>query len=145
MNRLLGQDVPTASSAEALIPSRRTIVDLFQTQVICHALSTAVEVNNKSLSYLSLSNRVDRLARDLRSHGVGCGDTVALCLRRTENLIIGMLGVLKAGAAYLPVNPSDPTYRLGQIIGHAASRFVVTDSQSMTNLPDVPSPVYVMD
>jgi syringomycin synthetase protein SyrE len=145
MNRLLGQDVPTAPPAEALMQSRPTIVDLFQAQVISNAFATALEANNKSLSYVSLSSRVDRLARDLKSHGIGCGDIVALCLKRTENLIIGILGVLKAGAAYLPLNPSDPTYRLGQVIEHAASRFIVTDSQSMTNLPEVSSPVYVLD
>jgi acyl-CoA synthetase (AMP-forming)/AMP-acid ligase II len=107
--------------------------------------STALEVNNKSLTYASLGSRVDRLARDLRSHGVGCGDIVALCLKRTENLVIGMLGVLRAGAAYLPLNPSDPSYRLGQVTSHAPSRFIVTDSQSMMNLPDVSSHVCVLD
>jgi non-ribosomal peptide synthetase component F len=56
-----------------------------------------------------------------------------------------MLSVLKAVAAYLPLNPSDPPYRLGQVISHAASRFLVTDSQSMTNLPDVSSHVCVLD
>lgn len=55
-----------------------------------------------------------------------------------------MLGVLKAGAAYLPLNPSDPPYRLGQVISHAA-RFIVSDSQSMANLPDVSLHVYVLD
>jgi amino acid adenylation domain-containing protein len=145
MNRSMGQDIPTVSSAEDLTQSRPTIVDLFQAQVISSAFSTALEVNNKSLSYASLGSRVDRLARDLRSHGVGCGDIVALCLKRTENLVIGMLGVLTAGAAYLPLNPSDPAYRLGQVISHAASRFIVTDSQSMTNLPDVSSHVCVLD
>jgi amino acid adenylation domain-containing protein len=145
MNRSLGEDTPTASSAANLTQGRPTIVDLFQAQVISNAFSTALEVNNKSLSYASLGTRVDRLARDLRSYGVGCGDVVAICLKRTENLVIGMLGVLKAGAAYLPLNPSDPPYRLGQVISHAASRFIVTDSQSMTNLPDVSSHVCVLD
>jgi amino acid adenylation domain-containing protein len=145
MNRSLGQDTPTVSATEDLTQSRSTIADLFQAQVISSALSTALEVNNKSLSYATLGSRVDRLARDLRSHGIGCGDIVALCLKRTENLVIAMLGVLKAGAAYLPLNPSDPPYRLGQVISHSASRFVVTDSQSMTNLPEVSSHVRVMD
>jgi amino acid adenylation domain-containing protein len=145
MNRLLGQDVPTPSSAEDLTQSRPTVVDLFQAQVISNAFSTALEVNNKSFSYASLGTRVNRLARDLQSHGVGCGDIVALCLKRTENLVIGMLGALKAGAAYLPLNPSDPPYRLGHVISHAASRFIVTDSQSMANLPDVSSHVCVLD
>jgi amino acid adenylation domain-containing protein len=145
MNRSMGQDIPIVSATEDLAQSRATIVDLFQAQVISSAFSTALEVNNKSLSYASLGSRVDRLARDLRSHGVGCGEIVALCLKRTENLVIAMLGVLKAGAAYLPLNPTDPPYRLGQVISHAASRFIVTDSQSMTNLPDVSSHVWVLD
>jgi non-ribosomal peptide synthetase component F len=141
----MGQDTPTVSAAEDLTQSRSTIVDMFQSQVISSALSTALEVNNKSLSYATLSSRVDRLALELRSHRIGCGDIVALCLKRTENLVIAMLGVLRAGAAYLPLNPSDPPYRLGQVISHAASRFIVTDSQSMTNLPEVSCQVCVMD
>jgi amino acid adenylation domain-containing protein len=141
----MGEDTQTVSTTEDLTQSRSTIVDLFQARVISGALSTALEVNNKSFSYATLSSRVDRLARDLRSHGIGCGDIVALCLKRTENLVIAMLGVLKAGAAYLPLNPSDPPYRLGQIVSHAASQFIVTDSQSMKNLPDVSSQVWVMD
>jgi non-ribosomal peptide synthetase component F len=88
MNRSLGEDIPTASSAEESTQSRPTIVDLFKAQLISSA-STALEVNNKSLSYAFLGSRVDRLARDLRSQGVGCGDIVALCLKRTENLVIG--------------------------------------------------------
>lgn len=144
MNRSMGQDLTTISVTENLPQSRPKVVDLFQAQVIAGATSTALEVNNKSLSYASLGSRVDRLARDLRSQGVGRGDIVALCLKRTENLVVGMLGVLKAGAAYLPLNPSDPPYRLGQVISHAA-RFIVTDSQSMANLPDVSLPVCVLD
>ncbi len=145
MNRSMGQDTSTVSATEDLTQNQCTIVDMFQAQVISNALSTALDVNNKSFSYAAIGSRVDRLARDLRSHGIGRGDIVALCLKRTENLVIAMLGVLKAGAAYLPLNPSDPPYRLGQVITHAASRFVVTDSQSMTNLPEVTMPVCVLD
>jgi amino acid adenylation domain-containing protein len=145
MNRSLGQDAPTDSTTEDLTQRRSTIVDLFQAQVISSALETALEVNNTSLSYAFLGCRVDRLARDLNRHGIGRGDIVALCLKRTENLIIGMLGILKAGAAYLPLNPSDPPYRLDQVLTHAGSRLIVTDSQSMDNLPDDSSHIFVLD
>jgi amino acid adenylation domain-containing protein len=145
MNQSLGQDLTTVSSAEELAESRSTIVELFQAQVVSRALSTALEVNNRNFSYASLGRRVDRLARDLRKNGIGRGDIVALCLKRTENLIIGMLGVLKAGAAYLPLNPSDPPYRLDQVISHAASRCIVTDSQSLTTLPEVSAHICVLD
>ena len=60
---------------------------------------------------------------------------MAICLKRTENLLVAILGVLKAGAAYLPLNPEDPPLRLGRIIAHAAARFTVTDSTGKTESP----------
>ena len=67
MIRSMGEDTQTVSTTEDLTQSRSTIVDLFQAQVISGALSTALEVNNKSFSYTTLSSRADRLARDLRA------------------------------------------------------------------------------
>jgi amino acid adenylation domain-containing protein len=145
MNHSLGQDMPTSPSMEELTYVRSSIVGLFESQVTSRALATALEVNNKTFTYASLSQRAGRLARYLKAHGIGSGDIVALCLKRSENLIIGMLGVLKTGAAYLPLNPGDPALRLGQVLSHATSRFIVTDSQSMTNIPAVSSQVYVLD
>ena len=145
MNHSLGQDMPTAPSMEELTQGRSSIVGLFESQVRSRTLATALEVNNKTFTYASLNQRAEWLARYLRTHGIGCRDIVALCLKRTENLIIGILGVLKTGAAYLPLNPGDPPLRLGQVLSHAASRFIVTDSQSMTNLPEVSSQVCVLD
>ena len=136
---------PPATTINEAALSQSTVLDLFERQVTSQPFSTALEVNDKAFTYNSIGSRADRLARHLRKKGIGCGDVVAICLRRTENLVIGILGVLKAGAAYLPLNPSDPTLRLGQVISHAASRFIVTDSQSMTNLPEGSSQVFVLD
>ncbi len=136
---------PPATTINEAALSQSSVVDLFERQVISQPFSTALEVNDKTFTYHSIGSRADRLARHLRTKGIGCGDVVAICLRRTENLVIGILGVLKAGAAYLPLNPGDPTLRLGQVISHAASRFIVTDSQSMTNLPEGSPQVFVLD
>jgi amino acid adenylation domain-containing protein len=113
-----------------------SVIALFERQVDVQPSATALEVNDKSFTYAYIDSQANHLARQLKTKDIGRGDVVAICLRRTENLVIGLLGVLKAGAAYLPLNPSDPKLRLAQVISHAAARLVVTDAQSMINLPD---------
>jgi nonribosomal peptide synthetase DhbF len=120
---------------DASMLNQFTVVSLFERQVSLQPCSTALEVNDKSFTYKALDSLANALARQLKKLGIGCNDVVAICLKRTENLLAGILGVLKAGAAYLPLNPDDPPLRLGRIIAHAAARFTVTDNASKTNLP----------
>jgi amino acid adenylation domain-containing protein len=127
------------------MPSQSTVVSLFERQVTLRPYSTALEVSDKSFTYIALDSWANSLARQLKRLGVGCNDVVAICLKRTENLLVGILGVLKAGAAYLPLNPDDPPIRLGQIIAHAAARFTVTDSDSKRNLPKESSEHLLLD
>ncbi len=130
---------------DASMLNQSTVVSLFERQVSLQPGSTALEVNEKSFTYIALDSLANALARQLKRLGVGCNDVVAICLKRTENLLVGILGVLKAGAAYLPLNPDDPPLRLGRIIAHAAARFTVTDSASKTNLPDESSELLLLD
>jgi amino acid adenylation domain-containing protein len=113
-----------------------TIVASFERQVISQPYATALEVTDKTFTYQALNSQANRLARQLNRQGIGSDDVVAICLKRTENLVIGILGVLKAGAAYLPLNPDDPPLRLDHIVTHAGARVVVTDSKSKTNLSE---------
>jgi nonribosomal peptide synthetase DhbF len=122
-----------------------TVVSLFERQVSLRPYSAALEVNDKSFTYKALDAWANSLARKLRKLGVRCNQVVAICVKRTENLLAAILGVLKAGAAYLPLNPDDPPLRLGQIISHAAARFTVTDSASKTNLPSESSQLLFLD
>ncbi len=143
MTHLLAQSLShTAVSPSPIGP---TIVDLFTEQVASRPLSIALEAHGETFTYAALGARIDALAQWLTANGIGRGDVVALCLRRTENLVIGMFGVLAAGAAYLPLNRSDPSLRLSQVIQHAKSRFVVTDSQSMANIPPGLADICVLD
>jgi amino acid adenylation domain-containing protein len=122
-----------------------SIVALFQRQVIRQPYATALELNDKSLTYAALDALSNRLARKLRDLGITFNDVVAICLRRTENLLVGILGVLKAGAAYLPLNPHDPPFRLGRILSQAAARVTVTDSDSKAHLPEDVSQLLFLD
>ena len=83
-----------------------TVVASFERQVISQPYATALEVNDKTFTYQTLDSRANRLAQQLNRQGVGSNDVVAICLKRTENLLVGILGVLKAGAAYLPLKVS---------------------------------------
>jgi amino acid adenylation domain-containing protein len=145
MTHSVSPDRATAGAYRGSALDQSTIVSLFEAQVISRPFSTALEVNSRTLTYSQLASRAHRLANYLRANDIGRGHVVAICLKRTENLVVGMLGVLIAGAAYLPLNPSDPALRLGQVMSHAATRLLVTDSQSMTNLPEGSVQVCVLD
>ncbi len=80
-----------------------------------------------AISYSSLARSVDRLAAVLRKHGVAPDHTVGLCLDRSPGLIAAVLGTLRAGGAYLPIDPSYPAERIAQMIEDGAPRVVLTE------------------
>ncbi|HVG07325.1 MAG TPA: amino acid adenylation domain-containing protein [Thermoanaerobaculia bacterium] len=93
-------------------PRNATLVELFAAQVERAPEAPAVVFGNDSLTYAELDRRANRLARHLIGLGVGPGSLVGLCLERSADLIVSFLGILKAGAAYLPLDPSSPAERL---------------------------------
>ncbi|HEX8007172.1 MAG TPA: condensation domain-containing protein, partial [Trebonia sp.] len=88
-----------------------SLAELFQRQVRRNPAATAVVVGGAEFSYDAVNRRANQLARLLTAHGVTPGSRVALCLPRDLNLIIAMLAVLKAGAAYVPVDATHPPTR----------------------------------
>ncbi len=89
---------------------------------------TAASFNGADLRYADLAVRADAIAHALVQRGVRPGDIVGLCLPRSLDLVAGVLGILKAGAAYLPLDPEYPAERVRFMIGDSATRVVVTDS-----------------
>jgi amino acid adenylation domain-containing protein len=118
-----------------------TLVHLFATEALTRPSSIALELSDRSFTYAFLDGQAERLAISLKAQGVTRGDVVALCLRRTENLVVALLGVLRAGAAYLPLSPKDPALRLGQVIAHAGAKCIVTDANSEAHLPQTALPI----
>ncbi|WP_086821039.1 non-ribosomal peptide synthetase [Allokutzneria sp. NRRL B-24872] len=92
----------------------------------------ALTCENEHLSYRDLAERVNRLARILIADGIGPGDLVGLAFARSAEMIIAMLAVTTAGAAYLPLDPSYPEDRL---------RYLVDDARPALVLADVPLPI----
>jgi amino acid adenylation domain-containing protein len=122
-----------------------SIIALFKRQAALRPFASALEVNDRTLTYEALDARSNSVARQLTELGVQFNEVVGICLKRTENLIIGILGVLKAGAAYLPLNPEDPPLRLGWILARAEARFTLTDSDSKSHLPEGSSQLLLLD
>ncbi|MCF6522532.1 non-ribosomal peptide synthetase [Streptomyces sp. JJ36] len=88
-----------------------------------------------TVSYAELDSRADRLARHLRTLGVGPGTLVALCTPRSPDTYTGILGVLKAGGAYVPVDPGYPAERIRHMLADCAASVLLTHSSLRDRLP----------
>ncbi|HEX5216632.1 MAG TPA: amino acid adenylation domain-containing protein [Vicinamibacterales bacterium] len=105
----------------------RTLVDLFEAQVQQRPDADAVRCGDGCVSYAALDRRASRLAADLRRRGVTIDDRVGVCLQRSPDLIVAVLAVLKAGAAYVPLDPLYPLERLRFIAADAGCRVILTE------------------
>ncbi|MGW0801595.1 amino acid adenylation domain-containing protein [Nonomuraea sp. NPDC002799] len=122
-------------------PAAATLPRLFTGQVRARPDAAAVTFEGRSLSYAELDAAADRLARRLRRAGVERGDLVGVHLRRSDTLLVCLLAVHKAGAAYLPLDPDHPAERLAMIVADARPRL----SLSATTPPDcLPGPVLLL-
>jgi amino acid adenylation domain-containing protein len=95
----------------------------------------AIAAGEEQVDYRTLDQRVERLARRLRSKGAGPGSFVGLSLERSVDLYVGLLGILRSGAAYVPLDPGYPTERLAAMLSAADVKFIVTRSASRERLP----------
>ncbi|MBV7698589.1 non-ribosomal peptide synthetase [Streptomyces sp. TRM70350] len=97
-----------------------------------------------SVTYKELEQRANRLAHRLAEAGAGPDGTVALCLRRGPGLVTAILAVLKAGAAYVPLDPEYPAERLGLLLRDAAPPIVVCDAELVGRLPLAPGTTRIL-
>jgi amino acid adenylation domain-containing protein len=105
----------------------------------------AIGYENEHLTYTEVNKRANRLAHHLRRLGAGPETFVGVCLHASPNLVEGILGVLKAGAAYLPLDPTYPRQRIAFMLSDAHPRIIVTQSDLLHILPEVPGQVICLD
>ncbi|WP_327701908.1 amino acid adenylation domain-containing protein [Streptomyces decoyicus] len=108
-------------------PDEAGVNELFEDCAARHVDAVAVVHRDRKLTYGELNELANGLADVLRTRGVLPGDTVGVCVERSPELIVGLLAVLKCGAAYLPFDASWPDERLWTLFGDARCRRVLTD------------------
>ncbi|MFF5289240.1 Pls/PosA family non-ribosomal peptide synthetase [Paractinoplanes globisporus] len=114
-------------------PVRRTLVDILDATVRDHATSRAIDTGATTLTYRELADQVEALRSRLSEHGIGVGDRVGVRVSSgTADLYLAILGVLAAGAAYVPVDADDPEERAELVFGEADVCAVIGDGLSVT-------------
>lgn len=104
----------------------RTVAEWFEETALAAPDAVAVTDGESELTYGELRNRADRVATWLRDNGAGPETIVGVCVPRTVSLVIALLGVVRAGAAYLPIDPELPDGRLRFMLANAGATHVVT-------------------
>jgi amino acid adenylation domain-containing protein/non-ribosomal peptide synthase protein (TIGR01720 family) len=127
------------------LASRRCIHELFEAQVDRAPDRPAVVCEGRTLTYSELDAGANRLARHLRTLGVGPEDRVALFFERSIETVVAILGVLKAGGAYVPLDPVFPADRLALMLEDARPAAVLTLEALASSLPPVGVPVICLD
>ncbi|MBB5156816.1 non-ribosomal peptide synthetase [Saccharopolyspora phatthalungensis] len=115
----------------------------FEMQATARPDATAVVQGARSWTYTWIDRAADRLAGRLRASGVGPGDRVGLCLERSAELLAAILAILKAGAAYVPLDPDYPEQRLAAMLDGTSCAAVVTDAARTACLPGADRPTLV--
>lgn len=121
-------DLPFDMRDATPVPSlqNRCLHELFEAQEARSPEAIALTCGDQALSYRELNQRANQVAHMLRVRGIGPENLVGLCVERSLEMIVGMLGILKAGAAYVPLDPSYPAERLAYIVQDAQITTLLT-------------------
>jgi len=118
---------------------------LFEAQAARTPKALAVIHEDRQLTYADLNRKANQLAHYLQTLGVGPETPVGLCVERSPEMIAGLLGILKAGGTYVPLDPAYPPERLALTLGDAQARVLVTQSRLARALPVQPERVVCLD
>lgn len=109
----------------------KTVSALFEEQVMKTPDHTAIVFGEKSLTYGELNTKANQLAHYLRSIGVTRNSVVGIMVNRSLEMVIGIIGILKAGAAYLPIDPGYPHERIAYMLAHSQAQITLTDKDEI--------------
>ncbi|MET9550432.1 amino acid adenylation domain-containing protein [Streptomyces sp. NPDC006627] len=116
------------NATEAEVPDA-TVVELFEAQAARTPDAVALVHGGMELTYAELDARANRLARHLAGRGIGPETVVAAVFERTVDLVVALLGVIKSGAAYLPIDPAYPADRIAYVIADSGAVSVLTSEE----------------
>ncbi|HZO76365.1 MAG TPA: amino acid adenylation domain-containing protein [Ktedonobacteraceae bacterium] len=126
-------------------PQGQCIHQLFEAQVERTPDDLAVSHGRDRLTYSELNRRANQLAHYLQQRGAGPEVFIGICVERSLDLIVGLLGILKAGAAYVPLDPNYPRERLMFMLEDARIPLLLTQERLLHHLPDHDAQVICLD
>ena len=116
-------------------PQDKCLHELFEAQAERTPTTVAVTYEDEQLTYAELNLRANQLAHHLRASGIGTESVVGIFMERSLEMVVGLLGILKAGAAYLPLDPTYPSKRLLFMLEDAEIKVVLTHQRLLERLP----------
>ncbi len=126
-------------------PRDRTLHTFFEEQARKTPAAIAVEYNGRQLTYAELNEQSDRLAAVLRSRGVGPEILVGICLERSLDMVVAVLGTLKSGGAYVPLDPAFPQERLAMMVEDSRMPLILTQRKLLESLPQTEAQKLCLD
>ncbi|HEU4520712.1 MAG TPA: amino acid adenylation domain-containing protein [Thermoanaerobaculia bacterium] len=138
------------NDSAAEYPSSRTIVDLFDEQAARTPSAEAIRFDGQTLTYAELQARANQTAALLRSTGAGPGQLIVVFMEHSIEVVCAIFGILKSGAAYVPVDPSSPRERVAFMLddiaqGSDGAPLIITQSRLVERLPAVQRQVVTLD
>ncbi|HET9278545.1 MAG TPA: condensation domain-containing protein, partial [Flavitalea sp.] len=115
-------------------PRNKTIVDLIEEQVQKFPANIAVTYDGKQLTYQQLNERSNQLAHLLLSKGVTVDTLIPICIDRSIEMIVGIVGILKAGAAYVPIDPEYPIDRIHYMLEDTNASLVIVSKETVDRI-----------
>ncbi|WP_432779452.1 amino acid adenylation domain-containing protein [Pseudomonas corrugata] len=126
-------------------PQGLTLHGLFEAQALASPDGIAVVADAEQLSYAQLNHRANQIAHRLLALGIRPDDRVAICMDRSVEMVAALLGILKAGAAYVPLDPDYPADRLAYMLENSAPAVVLTQRVLQASLPATNARVMVLE
>lgn len=143
--RDLDQLVVACNQTATPYPEKQRIEDLFTETARKHPEAIAVEFEAQTLTYAELNRQSDRLASFLTDSGLGRGSMIGLAVPRSLDMVIGLLGALKAGAAYLPLDLTLPAPRLSYLLENSGATAILTVEDQIASLPPTRAKILSLD
>jgi amino acid adenylation domain-containing protein len=126
-------------------PPDKCLHELIEAQVERTPESVALIFEDEQLTYRELNSRANRLAHHLRSHAVGPEVVVGICMERSLDMVIGLLGIMKAGGAYMPLEPDYPKERQAFMLHDARVSVLLTQQKFTSSLPESEAQIVCID
>jgi non-ribosomal peptide synthetase component F len=115
-------------------PPKLGVIDKIAANALFHPNATAVATDDAEITYADLMAAVDELATEMAAAGVGPEVTVGICVPRSPELVVGVLATLRAGGAFLPVDPGWPQERIRGVLDDARAPVVVAPAERVASL-----------